>query len=150
MIERGEVIEAGGERKRADGSIPIACVCQRAVNATEAQAKHIVRKRGAFAFEQLVNVTRRHPMPRSDRAGAHVTIRQVRCDVRFDRLHASGANATSAGNIEIVAGGAKRDGNEIVDVSYYRLPQLQCACRLSVLKHRKIIVEQLKDAGIAR
>ena len=58
-----------------------------------------------FAFEKLMQVTRRHPLPLRDCGNGQIAVAEIRCYVRHDRAQPRGTDAAPLGDCVAVSCG---------------------------------------------
>jgi hypothetical protein len=79
-IEIGEITKSNSECHQADAAIAKSRVAQHPVRARRALAEDKVGEGELFAFEKLVQVARRHPLPLRDRCNGQIAVAEIRCE----------------------------------------------------------------------
>src|SRR5579863_2616166 len=135
-IEIGEITKPNIECHRADAAVAKSRVAQHPVRARKSLAEDKVGEGELFAFEKLMQVTRRHPLPLRDCGGGQIAVAEIRCYVGHDRTQPRGTNAASLSDCVAVSCGADGKRDEIVNVGCDKSLELGRVHRLWFLRDR--------------
>ena len=133
-IEIGEVTKPNIECHRADAAIAKARIAQQPVSASEALAEDIGREGELFAFEKLMQVTRRHPLSLRHCGNGQIAVAKIRCYIGHDRAQPRGTDAAPLGDCVAVWCGANSQRDEIVNVGCDKSLELRRVQRLLFLR----------------
>ena len=89
-----------------------------------------------FAFEKLMQVTRRQPLPLRDCGNGQIAVAEIRCYVGHDRAQPRGTDAAPLRDCVAVSCGADSQRDEIVNVGCDKSLELRRVQRLLFLRDR--------------
>ena len=141
-VEIGQVREPDLQGDRAYCEAGKARSRKHAVGPGEPLFEHVFGERAAFGLEQKLNVARRDAMTARNCGNGKLLVREMRVDVRPDRIEPRGAQAAATGKLGRITAGADCHRHEVVHVGGKELAQIGRGDLMRLNRRHDVIDQQ--------